>query len=102
MVLTPTPHPDPEPRALPAAAKTSDCELCGEAMVWATTTAGPNGPGGKAIPLNPREDPAGSYAVHHPHRGVLTARPLARDERPDTPTEYRAMPHVATCAARRG
>lgn len=83
------PLPDPAPR--------SNCDGCGESIVWALTTAGPNGPGGKRIPLNAAEDPAGSYAVTHPHRGRLIARGLGRDETADRPGEYLAMPHVATC-----
>lgn len=84
-------------RPLPAPAPRSTCEGCGATIVWAITTAGPNGPGGKKIPLNADEDPAGSYGVTHPRRGHLVARALTRDEQADRPGEYLAMPHFATC-----
>ena len=93
----------PAPRVLPLVAKRgTECDRCGRVIVWARTSAGPNGPGGKAIPLDPVEDFGGSYAVVHVHHGVLVARPLGRDETPDRPSEYAAMPHAATCRTPRG
>jgi hypothetical protein len=74
------------------------CEACGAPIVWTTTLAGPNGPGGKAMAVNPREDLAyGNTAVRPEHRGRLLARVLFKGERHDAPLEYLAVPHVATC-----
>lgn len=65
--------------------------------MWAVTLAGPNGPGGKAMPLDPHEDPAGNTAVRPGHGGRLLARVLQKDEQALTPVELLAMPHFATC-----
>lgn len=79
------------------------CELCGAAIVWATTLAGPNGPGGKAMPLNALEDLAyGNTAVHSPRHGQVVARVLHKGESHDHPLEYLAVPHFATCPYPRG
>ncbi len=74
------------------------CESCGAPIVWAVTVAGPNGRGGKAMPLNPREDLGyGNTAVRPGHAGRLLARVLFKDETHDAPGEYLAVPHAATC-----
>lgn len=74
------------------------CEACGAGVVWATTVAGPNGPGGKRMALNPLEDLGyGNTAVRAEHRGRLLARVLFKGETHDAPLEYLAVPHVATC-----
>lgn len=86
-------------RALPPTL-TATCEGCGRTVLWGVTVAGPNGPGGKRIALDPTEDLAGSYAVTAPHLGRLVARCLTKDEQVDRPTEYAAMPHVASCPTR--
>lgn len=75
------------------------CAECKEPFVWGRTVAAESGAGGKGIPLNPFEDPAGSYAVRPVNdRGGLVARALKKDETHDTFTELLAMPHKATCA----
>lgn len=79
---------------------TSRCQGCGAPIVWATTLAGPNGPGGKLMPLDPYEDLAGNVAATNPRRGVLRARVLQADESVDRPLEFAAMTHFATCATR--
>lgn len=89
-----------ELRPLPEAVATSNCEGCGFPVVWAMTVAGPNGPGGKYMPLNPHEDLAGNVAVTAPHRGRLLARVLTKGETFDRPHEYAGMTHFATCGAR--
>jgi hypothetical protein len=67
-------------------------------MVWARTLATESGAGGKAMPLDPFEDPAGNVAVRAVNdRGGLVALVLRKDETHDTFTELRAMPHAATC-----
>ena len=87
-------------RGLPApAAAHSMCEGCRQPIVWALTVAGPNGRGGKLMPLDPREDPAGNVAVTAPH-GRLLARVLTKDEQVDRPGEYAANSHFATCPTR--
>lgn len=74
------------------------CEDCRAPIVWAVTVAGPNGPGGKAMPLNAREDLAyGNTAAWSLTRGRVLARVLTKDEQHDAPLEYLAVPHFATC-----
>lgn len=75
----------------------STCEGCAGELVWAVTVAGPNGRGGKLMPLDPVENLAGNVAVTAPHRGRLLARVLTKGEAFDRPHEYAAMPHFATC-----
>lgn len=87
-------------RRLPPAAATTTCEGCGATIVWARTVAGPNGPGGRWMPLNPLEDLAGNVAVTAPHRDRLHARVISRDEDIDRPHEYAGQTHYATCRTR--
>lgn len=78
----------------------SYCHGCGELIVWATTVAGPNGPGGKLQPFDPRENPAGRIAITQPvARGRLLARALHKGETVERPLEYIGMTHFATCRA---
>lgn len=91
---------DVELRRLPEGIATSTCNGCQATVVWAITVAGPNGPGGKFMPLDPAEDLAGNVAVTAPHRGRLLARVLGKDEDVDRPHEYVANTHFATCPAR--
>lgn len=75
-----------------------ECEDCHAPIVWAITVAGPNGPGGKSMPLNPLEDLGyGNTAVRAGHAGRVLARVLGKDETHDSPVEYLAVPHFATC-----
>ena len=92
----------PALRELPAEAiARTTCDGCGRPIVWALTVAGPNGRGGKLMPLDPLEDLAGNVAVTQPAaRGQLYARSLFKDERVDRPGEYCGMPHFATCTRR--
>lgn len=96
-----TPQPDPhgDLRTLPAPEHArSFCHGCGRLVVWATTVAGPNGPGGKLQPFDPREDLAGNVAITQPvARGRLLARALHKDEQVERPLEYSGMTHFATC-----
>ena len=89
-----TPRPLPAPPIAPAR-----CRRCRQPIVWAITVAGPNGRGGKGMPLDPLEDLTGNVAVLPVPGGRLTARVLGRDEHVDRPVEYSAMPHFATCTA---
>ncbi|XBB66883.1 hypothetical protein ABFU82_22665 [Nocardioides sp. WV_118_6] len=78
----------------------SYCHGCGELIVWATTVAGPNGPGGKLQPFDPRENPVGRIAITQPvARGRLLARALHKGETVERPLEYIGMTHFATCRA---
>lgn len=93
----------PELRRLPApAVARTSCQGCRQPIVWAVTVAGPNGPGGKLMPLEPVEDLEGNVAVTTPHPpyGRLLARVLGKDEIVDRPVEYAAMTHFATCPTR--
>lgn len=88
-----------ELRHLPAQPVARDrCSGCKREIRWAVTVAGPNGPGGKLIPLDPAENLDGNIAVTAPH-GRLLARALHKDETVDRPVEYIAMTHFATCPA---
>lgn len=73
------------------------CERCGALIVWARTVAGPNGRGGRAMPLDEYENPRGNVAVTPASPTVLRARVLTKDEHHAPPLEYLAMPHFATC-----
>lgn len=77
------------------------CRHCGAVIVWAVTAARDTGPGGRAMPLDPIEDLAGNVAVQPGHAGRLIARVLKGDEQADRPVQLQAMPHFATCPARR-
>jgi hypothetical protein len=89
-----------DPRTLPAGRATTRCDGCSRDIVWAITVAGQNGRGGKLMPLDPVEVLDGNVAVTNPHRGVLLARVLARDESVSRPVEYAAVAHFATCPVR--
>lgn len=92
---------DPPARPLPeAATRGTLCEGCRQPIVWARTLAGDKSRGGKLMPLDPIEDSAGNVAVSNPHRGVLYARVLHKDEVVDRPIDYVGMPHFATCPTR--
>lgn len=82
-------------RRLPADAQ--DCDRCGARIVWARTVAGPNGRGGRAMPLDEYESARGNVAVQPVTANVLRARVLGKDEHHSPPVEYLAMPHFATC-----
>jgi hypothetical protein len=82
----------------PLPGTTSVCQLCKRTIVWATTVAGPNGPGGKSQPFDPVEDPKGNVALFPRGQGRLLARALQHGEDADRPLEYLGMPHAATCA----
>ena len=92
-----------EARELPAPLEArTKCDGCRRDIVWATTVAGPNGRGGKLMPLDPVEDLAGNVCVTQPvARGRLLARVLCTDETVDRGAgEYQVMPHFATCPTR--
>lgn len=72
------------------------CGRCKRPIVWAVTLAGANGPGGKAMPLDPLEAADGNTAVRTTG-SRLVARVLGKDETHDSSTELLAMPHFATC-----
>lgn len=78
----------------------SRCDGCLADIVWAVTVAGPNGRGGKLMPLDPVENLDGNIAVTAPTRGRLHARVLTKDETIDRPVEYAGMTHFASCPAR--
>lgn len=87
-------------RSLPAPQhRRTNCDGCGALIVWAVTMAGPNGRGGKLMPLDPVESLAGNAAVRATG-GHLIVRVLGKEESVDRYAEYQAMPHFATCPAR--
>lgn len=90
---------DPPLRRLPASelSPAATCSGCHRDIVWSITVAGPNGRGGKPMPLDPQENLAGNVAVRVAHGHRLIARVLTKDEQVDRPVEYVAMPHFASC-----
>lgn len=84
------------PRKIPG--RVTTCGRCAAPMVWARTVATESGRGGKAMPLDPYENPDGNVAARAlTSSGQLVARVLCKGETHDVTTEIRAMPHVATC-----
>lgn len=84
-----------KPKTLPG--RVGVCRVCRAPIVWAVTSAGPNGRGGKPMPLDAAPNDAGNVAVRAALAGRLVARVLGRDENHDPVLELRAMPHFATC-----
>lgn len=74
------------------------CRRCNAPIVWARTTAGRNGGGGRAMPLDYRPNEDGNVAARIGPGHQIIARVLAKDEDHDHHAEWRAMPHFATCA----
>ena len=89
---------DPTPRRIPG--PKAVCRSCRGEIRWARTLATPKGPGGNHMPLDPVENPDGNVAARPTMAGALVCRVLSNDDSLDTTTEYRAMPHFATCTAR--
>jgi hypothetical protein len=95
-MTTPAPlRPLPAPRDAQ-----SICEGCAQPIVWAVTVAGPNGRGGRLMPMDPLEDLTGNVAITAPTSTRLLARVLTKGEEFDRPVEYAGMTHFATCPTR--
>lgn len=74
---------------------------CKAPIVWAVTVAGENGPGGKAMPLDPHPSIEGNVAVRvNATHGRVLCRVLCKGETVIAGVELLAMPHFATCTAR--
>lgn len=84
-----------KPKTLPG--RLGVCKVCRARIVWAVTSAGPNGRGGKPMPLDAVPNDAGNVAVRAHMAGRLVARVLGKDETHDPLLEQLAMPHFATC-----
>jgi len=69
------------------------CPSCNERIRWAVTTAG------RRQPLNAEPNEKGNVAVYTDGTGTLRARALTAERPSLEHLEWRAMPHVATCAA---
>lgn len=81
------------------------CKACGAPIIWARTLAGPNGPGGKAMPLDAEPNPDGNVAARITASAPMlrrVCRVLAKDETHDHRAEQLYMPHFATCLVRQG
>lgn len=76
------------------------CRECRSEIRWARTVATPHGPGGKHMPLDPVEHPEGNVALRQTPAGAMVCRVLGKDDDLDRTSEFRAMPHFATCSAR--
>jgi hypothetical protein len=80
---------------MPSAADVVPCTWCRAPIRWTVTAAG------KRLPVNAEPDEKGNAAVHTDAVGRVRSRALT----PDRPTlegsEWRAMPHAATCTVPR-
>jgi hypothetical protein len=73
----------------------SHCPSCFNRIRWAITV------NGKRQPLNADPDERGNIAVYTDGTGTLRARVLTTERSTLEHHEWRAMPHVATCAGPR-
>jgi hypothetical protein len=74
------------------------CQMCKAPIVFARTMRSETGAGGKLMPLDLSPNDEGNVAVRIVNgRGAMVARVLTKGEDHDHYTEYRAMPHFATC-----
>lgn len=77
------------------------CRACKAPIVFARLARTESGKGGGAMPLDLSPNPEGNVAVRiTSSRGAMVARVLAKDETHDIHSEYRGMPHFATCPER--
>ncbi|WP_425244825.1 hypothetical protein [Streptomyces sp. NEAU-NA10] len=77
---------------MPSRQGVTTCPSCNEPIRWAITEAG------RRQPVNPEPDDRGNVAVYTDATGTLRARALTKDRPTPEHLEWRAMPHVATCA----
>jgi hypothetical protein len=77
---------------MPSAADVETCDHCGARILWTITAAG------HRMPVNAEPDPVGNQAVRADVTRTLRSRALASDRASLEGGEWRAMPHVATCA----
>jgi len=76
-----------------------NCEACGADIIWALTI-----PGRKRMPVDPdrydADDDRANLVVNRDHLGSVIVRAITADVE-IVPPQWRAMPHFATCTARR-
>jgi hypothetical protein len=72
------------------------CNQCAARIRWAITERG------RRQPIDAEPNEAGNLAAHVNGTGTLKVRVLTRERDRLEGTEWRAMPHAATCTAPRG
>jgi hypothetical protein len=80
---------------MPSAADVARCNTCLARILWTVTAAG------RRMPVNADPDPAGNTAVHTDVTGRHKSRALTAERPTLEGSEWRAMPHAATCTAPR-
>ncbi|MGW1313014.1 hypothetical protein ACWD6O_31230 [Streptomyces californicus] len=76
----------------PASHHITTCRRCGAPIVWCLTSAN-----GKRQPVNAQPTDEGNLAVTQGADGLLYVRSLTKAHPEPRPSEWRAMPHHATC-----
>jgi hypothetical protein len=80
---------------MPSAADLATCDTCQAPIRWTVTAAG------KRMAVNAQPDDTGNQAVHTDAVGRVRSRALTTDRPTLEGSEWRAMPHAATCTAPR-
>nr|MYR37420.1 hypothetical protein [Streptomyces sp. SID4944] len=76
----------------PASRHVTHCKGCRARICWALTTAN-----GRRQPVDAEPSAEGNLAVTQGADGLLYVRALTKDHPEPRPSEWRAMPHHATC-----
>ncbi|MEU2800345.1 hypothetical protein [Streptomyces sp. NPDC007117] len=76
----------------PASQHITACRRCHAPICWALTTAN-----GKRQPVDAQPSEEGNLAVTQGADGLLYVRSLTKAHPEPRPSEWRAMPHHATC-----
>lgn len=76
----------------PASHHIAHCRRCNAAIVWCLTSAN-----GKRQPVNAQPTDEGNLAVTQGADGLLYVRSLTKAHPEPRPSEWKAMPHHATC-----
>lgn len=77
---------------MPSAADVALCDWCHARILWTVTAAT-----GARMAVNVTPDHAGNTAVYADATGRLRSRALTRERPTLEHSEWRAMPHAATC-----
>lgn len=76
---------------MPSAADVTSCNWCGAPIRWTVTAAA------KRLAVNAAPDDDGNTAVYSDATGRLRSRALTAERPSLEHSEWRAMPHAATC-----
>ncbi|MFS0698308.1 hypothetical protein [Streptomyces nitrosporeus] len=78
----------------PSRAHVTACRRCGAPICWTLTTAR-----GRRQPVDAEPTETGNLAVTQGADGLLYVRSLTKVHPEPRPSEWRAMPHHATCSS---